>query len=183
MKITILNGNPNPDDTSFEAYLQKASQVLGHKSHVINLLNIRDMEIKYCVGCFGCWVKKPGECLFPDDSIEVRRASINSHLLLCASPVIMGFTSAVLKRAMDKMIPLIHPYMVIDQGEVHHRRRYKTYPRMALLLQPGKDTDQEDLEIIEQSYRRLAINFKTSLAFTHLTIESVQELIDEINRV
>lgn len=24
-------------------------------------------KIEYCRGCFGCWVKKPGECILNDD--------------------------------------------------------------------------------------------------------------------
>ena len=182
MRITILNGNPHPQNTSFETYLQTMTQQMVDNQHQVEVLDMRDLAIKYCVGCFGCWVKEPGECLFPDDLIQVRRAAINCDLLLFASPVTMGFTSAVLKRTTDKLIPLIHPYMVIDQGELHHRKRYKNYPLIGLLLQPDKDTDQEDLEIIEQSYKRLSINFKTSLAFTHLTSEPAQEIIDEINR-
>jgi multimeric flavodoxin WrbA len=183
MEITILNGNPNADDHTFEDYLQALSQHLEVKQHQVKTLFMRDLEIQYCTGCFGCWVKKPGECLFPDDAIQVRRAAINSDLLIMASPVIMGFTSAALKRGMDKMIPLVHPYMVIDQGEVHHRKRYKRYPLMGLILAKSGDTDQEDIEIIEQSYRRLSINFKTRLAFSHLTSTPCEEVANEINRL
>ena len=182
MEITILNGNPEEQDTTFEGYLHTLAQDM-EKQHQVNIINVRDLDIRYCVGCFGCWIQNRSECLFPDGSIQVRRAAIRADLLFFASPVIMGFTSAVLKRAMDKMIPLVHPYMVVDQGEIHHRKRYKKYPLMALLLQPGKDTDQEDLEIIEQSYKRLAINFKTKLAFTHLTSQPVQEVLDAVDRI
>jgi len=182
MKITILNGNPNKQDTDFENHLSLLGETL-QKEHNANIIRLRELSIQYCVGCFGCWVKKPGECLFPDGSTAVRRAVIQCDLLIFASPILMGFTSAVLKQATDKLIPLIHPYMVIDQGEVHHRKRYEAYPLLGLLLQPEADTDQEDLQIITHSYERLAINFKTKLAFMRLITDPVKEVVHEINRL
>lgn len=38
--------------------------------------------------------------------------------------------------------------------------RYEYYPLVALLLERGWDTDEEDLEIISDIYRQDAINFK-----------------------
>ena len=73
------------------------------------------MDVRYCVGCFGCWVKTPGECVSKDGSHDIRREVINSDLVLFASPLIMGFTSALLKKAHDKLIPLIHPYFELVQ--------------------------------------------------------------------
>ena len=95
----------------------------------------------------------------------------------------MGMVSSDLKRAMDKMIPLVHPYLEIVQGEIHHLRRYAHYPKLGLILGKYGDTDQEDLGIIEQSFHRLAINFRTELCFTRLSETPVQEVLDEINRL
>ena len=36
------------------------------------------------------------------------------------------------------MVPLIHPYFVVEGGEIHHRARYARYPLMALLLDAGE---------------------------------------------
>jgi hypothetical protein len=54
---------------------------------------------------------------------------------------------------------------------------------MGLLLEKGKDTDEEDIEIISDIYRRDAINFKTSFSFTKLTSNPVEEVANEINRI
>ena len=183
MRITIFNGNPHPDNGELDGYLQTLTQQLQAQQHQVELAVLRDLEVKYCTGCFGCWEKTPGECLFPDDSIALRRAAINSGLLILASPVRMGFTSAVLKRVLDKLIPLVHPYLEIDRGEIHHRKRYRQYPLLGLLLAPSADTDPEDIAIIEQSFRRMSINFKTRLAFSFLSSKPCQEVADEINRL
>ncbi len=183
MKITILNGNPNIDDIKFDDYLKNLSDLLESNNHTVTLLKLREMNLKYCTGCWGCWVKTPGECIVADDSRNICREYINSDFALFASPVIMGFTSALLKKAQEKLLPLIHPYFELVQNEVHHLSRYDKYPLMGLLLENGKDTDEEDIKIISDIYRRGAINFKTSFCFSRQTDDSVEEVANEINRI
>jgi len=183
MKITILNGNPNADNVKFDNYLKNLSDLLESSQHTVTILQLREIDIRYCIGCWGCWVKTPGECIVKDGSRDICRECINSDFMLFASPVIMGFTSALLKKAQDKLIPLIHPYFEIVQNEVHHLSRYDKYPLMGLLLEKGKDADEEDIKIISDIYRRDAISFKTSFCFTRLTDDAVEEVANEINRI
>jgi multimeric flavodoxin WrbA len=181
MKVTILNGNPSPENAAFDGYLRGLVDALKAGQHVVTLLPLRDMDIKYCTSCWGCWVKTPGECVAKDDSAEVCRAVINADLVLHASPVIMGFYSALLKKTTDKLIPLIHPYAAVDQGEAHHRARYRRYPLLGLLLQKGDD--DEDIAIIPQIYSRTALNFKSTVALAKLTSDPIEEVAREIDRL
>ncbi len=182
MKITILNGNPDASNEQFDQYLYNLSEALADE-HTVTMFTLREMDIKYCTGCWGCWLKTPGECAVTDDSRDTCRACINSDLTLFASPVIMGFTSALLKKATDKYIPLLHPYVAIVQGECHHLARYDKYPLLGLLLEKGRDTDEEDVKIITDIYQRIALNFKTTLALSKLTLDPIEEVADEINRI
>jgi hypothetical protein len=88
----------------------------------------------------------------------------------------MGFPSALLKMALDKSIPLIHPYIVVHHGEAHHRPRYEHYPRLGLLLEPESDTDETDLEILANVFSRTALNMKSRLEFTLTTQTPVSDL-------
>jgi multimeric flavodoxin WrbA len=125
-------------------------------------------------------VKTPGECVKRDDSALVCRAAIESDLLLFASPMKMGFTSALLKRATDQMIPLISPYFVIEGGEVHHLQRYAKRPLYGLLLGAESDTDAEDIEITTAMWSRLARNLDTRLVFTAIAERSAEEVAHEL---
>ena len=183
MKITILNGNPNAENARFDNYLKSLSDLLESSDHTVTTLKLREMDIKYCIGCFNCWVKTPGECRVADDSRDVCREYINSDLVLFASPITMGFTSALLKKAHEKLLPLLLPYMELVQNECHHVARYEKYPRIGLLLEKGKDTDEEDIKIISDIYMRDAINFKTSFYFTKLLTDPAEEVADEINSI
>ncbi len=182
MKITILNGNPDPENRAFEDYLSCLSQSLIDQQHQVALLPLRDMDIRYCIGCFNCWVKTPGECQSLDESSRVCLEVINSDFTLWAAPLKMGFPSALLKKAMDKTIPLIHPYFTVAYNEAHHRARYDHYPRLGLLVQKEADTDPDDLRIITDIFSRTAVNMKSRLAFSMTTDQPVEQLSLSITR-
>jgi len=178
MKVTILNGNP--DLSSFDTHLLQLQKSLEAQNHTVTRLDLRDLPLRYCIGCWGCWVKTPGECNSRDASLEMDRAVINSDFTLWAAPLKLGFPSALLKMAIDKHLPLIHPYMVVDQGEGHHRKRYARYPRLGLLVEKEASTDERDLQIVTDIHRRTALNFKTCLEFSLTTETPAAELVQRI---
>lgn len=179
MKITILNGNPVP--SSFDTYLTQLKLSLEVEGHAITRLDLRDLPLRHCVGCWGCWVKTPGECIARDASFEIGRAVINADFVLWVSPLKMGFPSELLKMAMDKHLPLIHPYIIVDRGEAHHLSRYPRSPRLGLLVEKEVDTDERDLQIVTDIFCRTALNFKTRLEFSLTTETSLDEVTHRIN--
>jgi multimeric flavodoxin WrbA len=179
MKITILNGNPAP--SPFDITLAGLSATLQAEGHSLTQFDLRDLSLRYCIGCWGCWVKTPGQCSNGDATcLAMDRAVINADFVLWAAPLKMGFPSSLLKMALDKHLPLIHPYMVVDHGESHHRKRYAHYPRVGLLLEKEAGTDAGDLQIVSDICCRTALNFKTRLEFSLTTETPVTELARRI---
>lgn len=180
MRITILNGEPNPG-SAFQVYLHSVAAALRGKGREVQVFELDAMNLCGCSGCFGCWVKTPGECVKRDESATICRAAIQSDLLVLASPMILGTTSALLKRAIDQMVPILHPYITIEGGEMHHRARYARYPLMALLL--GEGGDLEDLEITKTMWTRAARNFKSKLVGAMRSERPAQEVADALAAV
>ncbi len=176
MKILINNGNPDPSNVGFETYLDQLEAALIRQGHSVTRLNLRDMDLRGCNGCFGCWTRSPGECVQADDGPKLRQAVIQSDFHLLASPLKMGFVSALSKTSLDKSLPLIHPYIAVDHGEAHHRARYARYPQIGLLLQEEPDTDAADRHIIEDIFSRAALNMKAKLVFRGTTMMPVEEV-------
>jgi multimeric flavodoxin WrbA len=180
MNITILNGNPDERSPEFDRYLTDLTTALQAQGHTVTAFTLRQMDIRSCNGCFGCWIKTPGECFSPDDSPVIRRAVISSDFTLWASPLRLGFPSARLKMIMDKSIPLIHPYFVVENNEAHHRPRYDHYPRLGLLLSPEADTTPGDLAIVADVFSRTALNLKSRLEFSLLTDQPIEAVAQAI---
>jgi multimeric flavodoxin WrbA len=181
-KITLLNGIADDNYRSFEEKLERVCDKSNEKVKY-ECFTLRKMKINYCCGCWNCWVKTPGECVFKDDMTEILRSIIHSDMTVFISPVVMGFISAQLKKVNDRMIPLIHPYIDIYENECHHQKRYDKYPNLGLILLDEKTQALEELDIITDIYNRLALNMKTRIAFTGLNTGSLEELENEINNI
>ncbi|MBN2125517.1 MAG: flavodoxin family protein, partial [Deltaproteobacteria bacterium] len=118
---------------------------------------LREMDIPYCLGCFGCWVKTPGFCIMKDATRDIAGTFIRSDLAVLLTPVTFGGYSSELKKALDRMICLLSPFFRKVGGEVHHRPRYDRYPRwMALGALPESEPEEE--EIFSRLVERNAIN-------------------------
>ena len=175
MKIVILDGALENTPENWIAYLNDLVSTLRKNNHQVNHFILKNHDLHHCTGCFKCWVQTPGMCVFDDDSREINCAIINSDFVLFASPLVMGFPSSMLKKKMDRMIPLVHPYSEIVQGETHHLPRYDRYPLFGLLLQPENADTEENISIVSQIFARTALNIKSRLAFAVTTEEPAQK--------
>jgi len=118
-----------------------------------------------------------------DDSQEISANVIQSDLILMASPIIMGFISELLKRITDRLIPLLLPHVILVGEECHHKKRYDRYPLLGLLLQKEEDTDDEDIEIITEIYRRMSINLHSRVQSVSFIDMPVEEVCHEIGHI
>jgi multimeric flavodoxin WrbA len=158
MRIVIANGNPEP--AAFDSRVQEYAAEQEKQGHSVKTFLLRDMDIGFCTGCWVCWLKTPGRCSRKDDMEILYPEIVHTDLLVYASPLILGTMSYLVKKVQDRCIPLIHPYIEIVQGEMHHRRRYGKNPDMMLLVECGELDTQEDLDLVRRMHARLSINMR-----------------------
>jgi len=104
-------------------------------------------------------VKTPGVCVIDDAGRDLAKKAIQCDLLTFVTPITFGGYSYQLKKAADRLIPLILPYFQLVGGEVHHQKRYAQYPvLLGLGTLPGPNEAQEQL--FRTLVRRNAINFR-----------------------
>jgi multimeric flavodoxin WrbA len=161
MKAVIFNG-AKEDDKIIDAIERALTDQLGKFGWEVEPLELRSMQIAECVSCFGCWVKTPGTCVINDDGQETTRKAIQSDLLVWLTPVTFGGYSSELKKALDRIIPLVMPYFESYRGQVHHTMRYKKYPK--LLVIGVQETGVEYEETFLALAGRNKLNFRP-LAF------------------
>lgn len=82
-------------------------------------------EVRPCVGCFGCWIKTPGQCVIADRAQVVPGLLARSREVVIISRSVYGGHSPEIKAAMDRSIGYILPYFRVYRGEMHHRMRYE----------------------------------------------------------
>ena len=169
------------DDFQFSNYINELKSEL-EKENTINFFPLDKMDLKFCSGCWSCWWKTPGKCIFHDDAEHIFKAIINADFVIFASPLIAGFVSSTLKKITDRLVVLLHPYVQFIQGESHHKKRYDNYPSFGLLLKKEADTDEEDIQIIKDIYDRFALNFHSTQRYLKfIENDSIEYVASETN--
>lgn len=180
LKISILNGN-SAGNQNFDVSLINIAGRLTKIGHTVDYFNLREMDIKQCVGCFGCWIKTPGLCNQADGHEAVLRSFVGSDIALFASPLIMGYSSSLLKRAYERFLPSVLPLLDGKSQVCRHVLRYGKAPAMALLYEPEQDTDTADIEILTTIWHRMARNVHKTKTFVRSIHEPLTELCNEID--
>jgi hypothetical protein len=123
MHAVILHGG-TPQHPELETLLDETCAALQAIGWSTETLRLAEMNIHPCVGCFGCWLRTPGECLRDDDGRVTARAQVQADARIILTPVSFGGYSGLVKLAMDRMIPTISPLFQMIHGEMHHLLRY-----------------------------------------------------------
>jgi multimeric flavodoxin WrbA len=177
MECLIMNGNPEP--SGFDDYLEGFRRGLSEKGHVARRVDLRDLDISYCRGCWSCWWSTPGICVFKDGMAKLYPDMVKADLIVWASPLVMGTMSALMKKAQDRFIPLAHPYIVIHKGEFHHRHRYARNHDIGLIVGPGQADAPEDIDLARRFFERFSLNTRSRLRLFATTEKPIQEAVDE----
>jgi multimeric flavodoxin WrbA len=104
---------------------------------------------------------------------------VAADLVVWAVPLVLGAQNALTKKAQDRMIPLLHPYIELVSGESHHRRRYARYPDLALVVEPGLEDGERDVATVRRLFERFALNCRSRLSFFATTSMDPKEAADE----
>ncbi len=91
----------------------------------VEYIKLKDYNIKDCSGCYTCWTKTPGECIYKDDMTELRKKYREANLVVFASPLYIFNVTGIMKTFMDRLLPIMKPYMLTNEnGETLHPDRF-----------------------------------------------------------
>lgn len=131
----------------------------------VKAFTLAGMDIKACRGCFSCWVKTPGRCVIEDDQESILRATAESDRVIWLTPVTFGGYSPELKKALDRIIPIILPFFGKVRGETHHPLRYPLRRRL-LVIGTQRREDAGNEGIFRSLVERNALNMGDAEAAT-----------------
>ena len=102
-----------------------------------------DGSIKPCVGCFGCWVKTPGECVIKDGYGRMGEKIHRADEVVVLSRFTYGGFSSFIKNVFDRSIGWVLPFFELYEGEMHHKQRYPETKDFTFVFR-GKELSDED---------------------------------------
>ncbi len=181
MKALLLNSSSH-DDLNMELIHDITKKILEEKNFQVESVMIEDKEIKECRGCFNCWLKTPGECIHDDEGRIITKTIINSDVVIMLTPVIYGGYSSKMKLVLDRIIPVLLPFFKKIKGEIHHKKRYKKYPKVIVVgMMNGED--QESSEIFCELIKRNALNWYNSFTGDTIVYQKEAKIKKEINEL
>ncbi len=112
-----------------------------------------NMNVHSCTGCFGCWLKDPGNCLIQDDSRQFVYDLSRCTDFIIISRCVYGDVSPFIKKMQDRSIPNLLPFFVIREKQMHHKIRYANrYTISAYFYGPASEEEKETAtEIIRRN--------------------------------
>lgn len=115
-----------------------------------------------CKGCFGCWLKSPGECVMHDGIERLGSKMAASEKLIIISRNLYGEFSMEIKRMLDRAISYSLPYFEVRDGRLHHKLRYQTAPHMSVYFYETEKMTADERALSKQIVKANSINYNAS---------------------
>jgi len=134
MKVFAINSSARVGgESKTEFILNHLIKGMKEEGAEVEVVNIFKKKINYCIGCFTCWTKTPGECIHRDDmSKELFPKYMASDLCIMATPLFHYTVNANLKTFIERTLPFAQPFFEFKNGVTRHPLRQVPPPLVAL---------------------------------------------------
>lgn len=137
MKVLAINASPRGENGFTDKILQPLLDGMRQAGAATELIYLANKKIHHCIGCFSCWLKTPGKCVFNDDMDLLLKKMIDNDLIIYGTPLYFFTMSGLLKNFFDRTLPLALPFMEKSQsGVTKHPWRYPGESKKFLLVSP-----------------------------------------------
>lgn len=137
MNILAVQGSPRPKVSNTGKLLRPFLAGAESQGAATETIFLKDKNIHWCMGCYTCWTKTPGICVFKDDMPELLEKVKECDVLVYATPLYYFNMTALTKTFQDRLLPLSDPHF-IKEGEVHrHPMRFPRERKIVLVSNCG----------------------------------------------
>ena len=107
MKITVLNGSPRKQNTTFmvDAFVAGAEEA----GHTVEVIQVGKMKIAGCMACEYCHGKGNGACIQKDDMQELYPLLAEAEVLVLAAPIYYFTLSAQIQAPIQRIYNMQKP--------------------------------------------------------------------------
>lgn len=141
-------------------------------------INLSELKISNCIGCFGCWTKTPGRCVIRDDAVKVYPKIAASRRVLYISKIKYGSYDTVMKTMLERAIPIQQAFIRLLNGETHHIQR-NVAPKQATVIGYGNISDEEKqifTQLVERNARNMCFeNYRVIFAQENILEQTVED--------
>lgn len=123
MKILIICDKDEKTAHS-EVLKQNMIDLFTSKKYEVKVIEVGEKDVKSCIGCFGCWIKQPGKCIFKGLIEEINEHYVNDDKVIYLTPILFGQYSSNMKNVLDRTVNYLLPFFETVNGTTKHPLRY-----------------------------------------------------------
>jgi multimeric flavodoxin WrbA len=123
MKILAIDGSPRSTSGNTYRILKPFLDGAAEAGADTQEVHLARRTIHPCVGDFACWLRTPGQCIRDDDMTELRPRVAAADVLVLATPVYVDGPTAQMKTFVDRLVPLVEPFIELRKGHCRHPGR------------------------------------------------------------
>ncbi len=126
MNILAFNGSPKMEKGNTALILNPFLDGAREAGAEVELLYTSKLDIHPCQGEFNCWMKTPGKCHQQDDMQLIHPKLRQADVWVFATPLYVWGVSGPMKNLLDRIVPLVEPFISIHDGHCSHPLRHDT---------------------------------------------------------
>lgn len=96
-----------------------------------------------CIGCYDCWVKTPGICIWKDDLKHFGEALGMAEEFILVSAMTFGSYSSFVQTVLERGLSYLTPTYTKRNGQSHHKKRYKNTLKLSAYFYGGNEEEKE----------------------------------------
>jgi len=157
MNVLAINGSPRGENGCTNMMLQSLLEGMRQAGAETKIIKLDDKQIHHCIGCFSCWTKTPGKCVFHDDMTGLLNHIVEADFIVYATPLYYFTMTGLFKNFLDRCLPLASPFMEEnDQGITIHPGRYDRKKRKMLLVSPCGFPELSHFDALLATFKKIA---------------------------
>jgi multimeric flavodoxin WrbA/putative sterol carrier protein len=158
-RVVAVIGSPRGEGVSksellAESFLEGCREA----GAVTEVIHLREKKIEHCIGCYTCWTKTPGVCIFSDDAADLYKKEFSADLVVYAFPLYHFGINSLLKKYIERSLPAFQPHLVEAGDHVtgHHVREQYRKNRYTVIIGAAGFPERSHFSAASANFRALA---------------------------
>jgi len=136
VKVLAINSSPRMSKGTTALILNPFLEGMKEKGAKIEKFYTKQLNIKPCTACFNRWFPTEGECSIRDDMDEIIPKIAEADIFIVASPIYVDGITGPMKNIIDRMLPLLEPFVELRNGHCRHPLREYSKPGKVVYVSP-----------------------------------------------
>lgn len=164
MKVLAINSSPHMAKGNTAMILIPFLDGMKEAGAEVDLINLKKLNVKPCLGCLSCWTKTPGKCIIRDDMDAVMPKIKEADILVFATPVYWDGVSGPMKMFMDRITPIGQPFIEVRDGRSRHPVREGYGHGKVVIVSTCGYFEMENFAPMITHFKAVAINLEREFA-------------------